>query len=46
MKFSIIVLDHIYIPFMSAESRLTPCDLMDYIACQAPLSMEFSKQEY
>ena len=30
MKCSIIVLDHIYIPFMSAESRLTPCDLMDY----------------
>ena len=24
----------------------TLCDPMDYIACQAPLSMEFSKQEY
>ena len=22
------------------------CDLIDYIACQAPLSMEFSRQEY
>jgi len=22
------------------------CDPMDYIACQAPLSMEFSRQEY
>ena len=25
---------------------LTPCDPMDYIACQAPLSMGFSSQEY
>ena len=24
----------------------TLCDPMDYIACQASLSMEFSKQEY
>ena len=24
----------------------TLCDLMDYIVCQAPLSMEFSRQEY
>ena len=24
----------------------TLCDPMDYIACKAPLSMEFSKQEY
>ena len=25
---------------------LTLCDSMDYIACQAPLSMGFSRQEY
>ena len=28
------------------QSWLTLCDPMDYIACQAPLSMEFSRQEY
>ena len=29
-------------------ARLCPtlCDPMDYIVCQAPLSMGFSKQEY
>ena len=30
----------------SLQSCLTLCDSMDYIACQAPLSMGFSKQEY
>ena len=29
-----------------AQSCLTLCDAKDYIACQAPLSMEFSRQEY
>ena len=29
-----------------AKSQLTLCDPMDYIAHQAPLSMEFSRQEY
>ena len=29
-----------------AHSGLTLCHPMDYIACQAPLSMEFSRQEY
>ena len=29
-----------------AQSCLTLCDPMDYIACQAPLFMEFSRQEY
>ena len=29
-----------------AQSCLTLCDLMDYIASQASLSMEFSRQEY
>ena len=29
-----------------AQPCPTLCDPMDYIACQAPLSMEFSKQEY
>ena len=28
------------------QSCLTLCDPMDYIAHQAPLSMEFSRQEY
>ena len=28
------------------QSCHTLCDGMDYIACQAPLSMEFSRQEY
>ena len=28
------------------QSCLTLCDPMDYIACQAPLSMGFSRQEY
>ena len=29
-----------------AWSCPTPCNAMDYIACQAPLSMGFSRQEY
>ena len=29
-----------------AQSSWTLCDLMEYIACQAPLSMEFCRQEY
>ena len=29
-----------------AQSCPTLCDPMDYIACQAPLSMEFSRQQY
>ena len=29
-----------------AQLCLTPCDCMDYIARQAPLFMEFSRQEY
>ena len=29
-----------------AHSCPTLCDSMDYIVCQAPLSMEFSRQEY
>ena len=28
------------------QSYPTPCNPMDYIACQAPLSMDFSRQEY
>ena len=28
------------------QSCLTLCNPVDYIACQAPLSMEFSRQEY
>ena len=28
------------------QSCLTLCDPVNYIACQAPLSMEFSRQEY
>ena len=28
------------------QSCLILCDPMDYIVCQAPLSMEFSRQEY
>ena len=29
-----------------AQSCLTPCDPMDYIAHKSPLSMEFLRQEY
>ena len=29
-----------------AQSCLTLCDSMDYIAHQAPLSVEFSRQEH
>ena len=29
-----------------AQSCLTPCDPMGCIACQAPLSIEFSRQVY
>ena len=29
-----------------AKLSLTLCDPMDYIACQAPLFMGFSRQEY
>ena len=29
-----------------AQLCLTLCDPMDFIACQAPLSMEFSRPEY
>ena len=38
---------HIYM-FMCvcAQSCLTLCDSMNYIACQAPLYMEFSRQKY
>ena len=28
------------------QSGPTLCNSMDYIACQGPLSMEFSRQEY
>ena len=31
---------------MSLQSRLTLCDPTDYIAHQAPPSMEYSRQEY
>ena len=31
---------------MRAKLLLTLCDPMDYKACQAPLSMGFSRQEY
>ena len=31
---------------MHVQLCLTLCDLMDYIASQASLSMEFSRQEY
>ena len=34
------------IPREMAQSCLTLCNLMYYIACQAPLSMEFSRQVY
>ena len=34
------------VPMCCAESCLTLCDPMDCIACQAPLSMRFSRQEY
>ena len=30
---------------MHAQSRLTFCDPMDTVACQAPLFMGFSRQE-
>ena len=37
-------------PIQSCESVsrsvVSLCDLMDYTACQAPLSMGFSRQEY
>ena len=29
-----------------AQSCLTLCDSIEYIACQTPLSMEFFRQEY
>ena len=32
--------------FTCAQSCLTLCKSMDYITCQAPLSIEFSRQEY
>ena len=35
--------------YMNAKSLqlcLTLCDSMDYVACQTPLSMGFSRQEY
>ena len=31
---------------MRAQSHPTLCDPMDYIACRAPSSIEFSQQEY
>ena len=34
------------IPFSLAQWSPTLCDPMDYIACQAGLSVEFSSQEY
>ena len=30
---------------LAAQSRPAPCNPMDYTTCQAPLSMEFPRQE-
>ena len=35
-----------FLEVLVAQSCPTLCDLMDYIAHQAPLSMGFSRQEY
>ena len=35
-----------YLKVLVTQLCLTLCDPMDYIAHQAPLSMEFSRQEY
>ena len=35
-----------YVCVLVAQSCLTLCDPMDCVACQAPPSMEFSRQEY
>ena len=36
---------HTCVCVLVTESCLTPCDPMGYTSCQAPLSMEFSRQE-
>ena len=38
--------DNNIIVCVCAQLRLTLCSPMDCVACQAPLSMEFSRQEY
>ena len=35
-----------FVKVLAAQSYLTLGDLTDYIACQAPLFMGFSRQEY
>ena len=39
-------LKHVRRLCVHAQSCLTLCNPLDYIACQAPLSMGFSRQEY
>ena len=34
------------VKMLVAQLCPTPCDPVDYIVCQPPLSMRFSKQEY
>ena len=46
MKCSIIVLDHIYVYYSWVLSHLWFFATSWTVACQAPLSMEFSRQEY
>ena len=41
-----IIKSYKYIQVLVTQSCPILCDLMNYIACQAPLSMEFSRQEY
>ena len=45
-KFFYFLAEFIDVCVFAAQSCSTLCDPMDYIACQAPLSMEFSRQEY
>ena len=43
---SLVYVKHVLCVCLVAQSYLTLCDPMDCIACQAPLSMGFSRPEY
>ena len=45
-KDSVSIFVYSYCYFCAVLGRVRLCDPMDYIACQTPLSMEFSRQEY
>ena len=46
LDFKYLYLYYLKVKVLVTQSWPTLCNSMDHIACQAPLSMEFSRQEY